>query len=97
MQVLAAAHKALAGRGGLQGDVRAEKALVSLLSLPITRYDVVTGLGLSECGAVCVSPSCSSMSQSAYRTSMCEAVASESAASGRACRWVHAGAWVVGA
>mmetsp|Transcript_27157 Transcript_27157/g.69109 ORF Transcript_27157/g.69109 Transcript_27157/m.69109 type:complete len:847 (-) Transcript_27157:307-2847(-) len=47
-QVLAAAHTALSSRGGLGGDVRAEKALVALLSLPITRYDVVTGLGLSE-------------------------------------------------
>ncbi|KAL6753231.1 vacuolar protein sorting-associated protein 35 [Haematococcus lacustris] len=46
-QVLAAAHAALAPRG-LAGDSRAERALVALLTLPITKYDVVTGLGLSE-------------------------------------------------
>mmetsp|Transcript_10243 Transcript_10243/g.17835 ORF Transcript_10243/g.17835 Transcript_10243/m.17835 type:complete len:833 (-) Transcript_10243:476-2974(-) len=46
-QVLAAAHGALAPRG-LAGDARAERALVVLLTLPITKYDVVTGLGLTE-------------------------------------------------
>lgn len=47
VQVLAAAYQALKTRR-LAGDVRAEKALVALLTLPITKYDVVTGLGLSE-------------------------------------------------
>ncbi len=46
-QVLAAAYQALSTRG-LAGDMRAERALVQLLTLPITKYDVVTGLGLSE-------------------------------------------------
>lgn len=45
-QVLAAAHSALAGRG-LSGDLRAERALVALLTTPITKYDVSTAL--SEC------------------------------------------------
>jgi hypothetical protein len=48
-QVLAAAYQALAPRG-LAGDTRAERALVALLTIPITKYDVVTGLGLSEWG-----------------------------------------------
>ena len=45
--MLAAAHNALAGRG-LAGDIRGERALVALLTTPITKYDVVTALGLSE-------------------------------------------------
>lgn len=58
MQVLAAAYKALAPKG-LAGDNRAEKQLVALLTIPLTKYDVVTGLGLSEymvptCGASAV-------------------------------------------
>jgi hypothetical protein len=47
VQVLAAAHRALSGRG-LRGDARAEKALVTLLTLPLTKYDVPTSLGLCE-------------------------------------------------
>lgn len=49
--MLAAAHSALAGRG-LAGDLRAERALVALLTTPITKYDVYTALG--ECGALCM-------------------------------------------
>ncbi|GAX84024.1 hypothetical protein CEUSTIGMA_g11449.t1 [Chlamydomonas eustigma] len=45
-QVLAAAHAALAT--GLSGDIKAEKQLVALLTIPLTKYDVVTGLGLTE-------------------------------------------------
>lgn len=37
-EVLAAAHAALAGRGGLTGDLRAERQLVALLSVPLTKW-----------------------------------------------------------
>lgn len=47
-EVLSAAYLALAPSGGLHGDVRAERHLLALLTLPITKYDVVTGLGLTE-------------------------------------------------
>ena len=47
-EVLSAAYLALAPMGGLHGDVRAERHLLTLLTLPITKYDVVTGLGLTE-------------------------------------------------
>ena len=47
-EVLSAAYLALAPMGGLHGDVRAERHLLALLTLPITKYDVVTGLGLTE-------------------------------------------------
>ena len=46
-QVLATAHTALAP-SGLAGDSKAERHLVALLTIPLTKYDVVTGLGLSE-------------------------------------------------
>lgn len=47
VQVLAAAYSALSSRG-LTADPRAEKQLVALLTLPLAKYDVVTGLGLTE-------------------------------------------------
>ena len=46
-EVLAAAHAALAP-SGLAGDSKAERQLVALLMIPLTKYDVVTGLGLTE-------------------------------------------------
>ncbi|KAG1664616.1 hypothetical protein FOA52_004491 [Chlamydomonas sp. UWO 241] len=46
--VLSAAHSALSASGGLSGDAKAERGLVALLTIPITKYDVVTGLGLTE-------------------------------------------------
>uniref|UniRef100_A0A7R9YYL8 Vacuolar protein sorting-associated protein 35 n=1 Tax=Chlamydomonas euryale TaxID=1486919 RepID=A0A7R9YYL8_9CHLO len=46
--VLSAAYAALSSAGGLSGDMKAERGLVALLTIPLTKYDVVTGLGLSE-------------------------------------------------
>lgn len=51
-QVLAAAHQALS-TSGLSGDIKAEKQLVALLTIPLTKYDVVTGLGLSKWTTYC--------------------------------------------
>lgn len=47
-EVLAAAHAALSARGGLAGDLRAERQLVALLSVPLTKYGVDVALGLQQ-------------------------------------------------
>ncbi|KAG2444706.1 hypothetical protein HXX76_001450 [Chlamydomonas incerta] len=48
-EVLAAAHAALGDRGpGLGGDARAERQLVALLGVPLTKYGVDVALGLKE-------------------------------------------------
>jgi hypothetical protein len=46
--VLGAAHAALAAKGGVAGDARAEKALVSLLLAPLGKCAPVEVLGLSN-------------------------------------------------